>query len=46
MWGRTYESLRREAFEAEMRADEAIGTFAARLLHRVEHPNRKGNFWS
>jgi hypothetical protein len=46
MWRRTYGNLRREAFEAEMRAEEALGTFSARLLQRVEHPNRKRNFWS
>jgi hypothetical protein len=45
MWWRTYDRLREHAFDAEMRADEAIALRAQRLLERVDNTNRRRNFW-
>src|SRR3954453_8177842 len=45
MWRRTFERLRREAWDAEMRADEALAVHAERLL-RFEQPRGKRSFWS
>jgi hypothetical protein len=45
MWRQTYQHLREQAFEAEMRADEAYALRVGRLLARVDKSNRKGNFW-
>ncbi len=45
MWRRTYDRLREEAFDAEMRAEDAFEMQAARLLARIENPNPKRRSW-
>lgn len=45
MWPRTYDRLREEAFDAEMRAEEAFEINAARLLARIETPSPKRRSW-
>ena len=45
MWRRTYDRLRKQAFEAEMTADQAFAIRAERLLDRIDNPKRKKEFW-
>ena len=45
MWQRTYDHLREEAFDAEMRAEEAFEIQAARLLARIKTPSPKRRSW-
>jgi len=45
MWRQTYERLCERAFQAEMLADEAFALKAARLLARIDNPQRKRSFW-
>ncbi len=46
LWRRTYERLCEQAFEAEMRTDEAFAIQAERLLARLDKPQRKRSFWT
>jgi hypothetical protein len=45
MWQRTYDRLRKQAFDAEMRADDAFAIHVERLLARIESPRRNRSFW-
>jgi hypothetical protein len=46
MWRKTYERLRAKTFEAEISAEVAFETQAARLLACIEQPTGKRSFWS
>jgi hypothetical protein len=46
MWRRTYERLREQTVEIEMRAEEAIDLHFERLAARIDSSNRKRRFWS
>lgn len=43
MWQRTYDRLREQAFEAEMRAEDAFAIHAERLLARIDTPKRRSS---
>ncbi len=45
MWLRTYDRLRKQAFEAETMADEAFAIRAASLLSRADRSSTKKGFW-
>ena len=45
MWRRTYKRLGEQAFDAEMRAEQAFALRAERLLYRMDNPKRKRSFW-
>ena len=45
MWRLTYDRLRAETFDAEMRADEAFAIYAERLMRRIDNPKGKRRFW-
>lgn len=42
MWGRTYQRLREQAFDAEMLAEEAFALGAERLLGRIDDTKQRG----
>ncbi len=45
MWRRTYDRLHAEAFDAEMRAEDAFEIQAAQLLARIKAPSPKRRSW-
>ena len=45
VWRRTYEHLSEQAFEAEMRADEAFIAASERLLAQIGPRGHKRSFW-
>ena len=46
MWRRTYERLREQTVEIEMRAEEAIDLHFERVAARIDSSDRKRRFWS
>ena len=44
MWWRTYERLREECFDAEMRADEAFAIHAERLIAQIDNRRPKRRY--
>jgi hypothetical protein len=45
MWRRTYERLREQSLEREMRAEETFEPRAAKLISHIDRPNHKRSFW-
>ena len=45
MWGQTYERLKRQSSEAEMRAEEAMDLRLVALSKRLDQSRSKGSFW-
>jgi hypothetical protein len=45
MWARTYEHLRQQALDAEIRASQAIASNTGRLLAGTDKPKEKRSFW-
>jgi hypothetical protein len=46
MWARTYEHLRQQALDSEIRADQAMAQHTARLLAGTDKPKETGSFWA
>jgi hypothetical protein len=45
MWWRTYDKLREEVFEIELRAEDGFSRYMDRFLTRFSAPKKKEGFW-